>query len=94
MPDRYICSHRHFYQPPQIVWGIRDFECRPGRVLEGMWLAETAVDTETLDLFAFFGPRACGLAPAVAQGAQSGSAAKEWAAAFAALGEKVCVRVS
>jgi alpha-amylase/alpha-mannosidase (GH57 family) len=34
----------------QIVWGIRDFESRFGRKPEGMWLAETAVDLETLDL--------------------------------------------
>jgi predicted glycosyl hydrolase (DUF1957 family) len=32
----------------QIVWGIRDFEHRFKRKPEGMWLAETAVDTETL----------------------------------------------
>jgi alpha-amylase/alpha-mannosidase (GH57 family) len=36
----------------QIVWGIRDFEHRFGRMPEGMWLAETAADTETLDLLA------------------------------------------
>ncbi|MBS1558679.1 MAG: DUF3536 domain-containing protein [Bacteroidetes bacterium] len=33
----------------QIVWGIRDFETRFGRKPEGMWLAETAVDTDTLE---------------------------------------------
>jgi alpha-amylase/alpha-mannosidase (GH57 family) len=36
----------------QIRWGLADFEHRFGRPAEGMWLAETAVDTETLDLMA------------------------------------------
>jgi len=36
----------------QIIWGIRDFESRFGRRPEGMWLAETAVDTDTLEALA------------------------------------------
>lgn len=36
----------------QIVWGIRDFEYRFNRKPEGMWLAETAVDVESLELLA------------------------------------------
>lgn len=34
----------------QIRWGARDFRRRFGRAPEGMWLAETAVDLETLRL--------------------------------------------
>ncbi len=47
----------------QIHWGIRDFEHRFGRRPEGMWLAETAVDMETLDLMAEAGIRFTILSP-------------------------------
>src|SRR3984893_17638414 len=33
----------------QVKWGLRDFEHRFGRSPEGMWLPETAVNTETLE---------------------------------------------
>jgi alpha-amylase/alpha-mannosidase (GH57 family) len=36
----------------QIIWGIRDFESRFARKPEGLWLPETAVDLESLDLAA------------------------------------------
>ncbi len=36
----------------QVRWGIRDFTHRFGRKPEGMWLPETAVDLETLDIMA------------------------------------------
>jgi alpha-amylase/alpha-mannosidase (GH57 family) len=36
----------------QILWGLRDFEFRFGRKAEGLWLPETAVDLESLDLAA------------------------------------------
>ena len=39
----------------QVVWGIADFEHRFGRRPEGMWLAETAVDTESLEVLAEHG---------------------------------------
>jgi alpha-amylase/alpha-mannosidase (GH57 family) len=47
----------------QVLWGIRDFEYRFGRAPEGMWLPETAVDLETLDILAEFGIRFTILAP-------------------------------
>jgi alpha-amylase/alpha-mannosidase (GH57 family) len=36
----------------QVRWGLADFERRFGRKAEGLWLPETAVDLETLDLLA------------------------------------------
>ncbi|MHB1937887.1 MAG: DUF3536 domain-containing protein [Acidobacteriaceae bacterium] len=47
----------------QIRWGIADFEYRFGRKPEGMWLSETAVDLESLDLLARHGIRFTILAP-------------------------------
>ncbi len=47
----------------QIRWGIDDFRHHFGRDPEGMWLAETAVDTETLELLAEAGIRFTILAP-------------------------------
>ena len=47
----------------QIVWGIADFQHRFGRKPEGMWLSETAVDLETLDLLARHDIRFTVLAP-------------------------------
>lgn len=32
----------------QVIWGIKDFETRFGRKPEGIWLAETAVDDDSL----------------------------------------------
>jgi alpha-amylase/alpha-mannosidase (GH57 family) len=47
----------------QIHWGLRDFEIRFGRAAEGMWLPETAVDLETLELLAEHDVRFTILAP-------------------------------
>jgi len=47
----------------QIIWGIGDFEKRFKRAPEGMWLTETAVDIETLELLAKHGIRFTILAP-------------------------------
>jgi alpha-amylase/alpha-mannosidase (GH57 family) len=47
----------------QVLWGIRDFQYRFGRYPEGMWLPETAVDLETLDILANLGIRFTILSP-------------------------------
>jgi predicted glycosyl hydrolase (DUF1957 family) len=41
----------------QVMWGIQDFRHRYNRDPKGMWMAETAVDIETLDVMA-----ECGIA--------------------------------
>jgi alpha-amylase/alpha-mannosidase (GH57 family) len=50
----------------QAFWGIRDFQHRFGRFPEGMWLAETAADLETLEVLAELGIRFTVLAPSQA----------------------------
>jgi alpha-amylase/alpha-mannosidase (GH57 family) len=47
----------------QIRWGIADYKHHYGVAPEGMWLAETAADTETLELLAQEGIRFTLLAP-------------------------------
>ena len=47
----------------QIEWGIRDFELRFGRKPEGMWLAETAINLETVVSLIQSGIRFTVLAP-------------------------------
>ena len=67
----------------QIRWGIADFEHRFQRKPEGMWLAETAADSETLELLADHGilytvlsPYQCALVRPLAD--QDGLSAGEW----------------
>lgn len=61
----------------QIIWGIRDFTHRFKRKPEGMWLAETAVDTETLMMLAERGIRYTILSP-YQSGRVRRLGAKEW----------------
>ncbi|MDM7995129.1 MAG: DUF3536 domain-containing protein [Acidobacteriota bacterium] len=56
-----LCNHRD--KITQIRWGIRDFVHRFGRQPESLWLPETAVDLESLDLMAQMGLKYAILAP-------------------------------
>lgn len=56
-----LCNARD--KVTQVTWGIRDFERRFGRYPEGIWLAETAVNTETLEVLAAHGIQFTILAP-------------------------------
>lgn len=47
----------------QIVWGIKDFESRFKRLPESIWLAETAVDLESLEIMVELGMKYVILAP-------------------------------
>jgi alpha-amylase/alpha-mannosidase (GH57 family) len=62
----------------QVVWGIRDFESRFGRKPEGMWLAETAADTETLDVLAQHGIKFTILSPYQASRVRPLEGEAEW----------------
>lgn len=56
-----LCNTRD--KETQIIWGIKDFESRFQRQPEGMWLPETAVDTETLSILIEHGIKYTILAP-------------------------------
>ena len=51
----------------QVAWGIADFEYRFGRKPQGLWLPETAVDTETLEVLSEHGIEFTIMAPWQAQ---------------------------
>ena len=61
----------------QVIWGIKDFQSRFNRMPEGMWLAETAVDTESLEIMARHGLKFTLLAPRQA-GRSRKIGATEW----------------
>lgn len=56
-----LCSRRD--KETEVRWGVADFRQRFGRAPEGMWLPETAVDDETLDVLAQEGIRFTVVAP-------------------------------
>jgi alpha-amylase/alpha-mannosidase (GH57 family) len=56
-----LASHRD--KVTQVRWGLEDFRARFGREAEGMWLPETAVDDETLEVLAEAGVKFTILAP-------------------------------
>lgn len=62
----------------QVIWGIKDFESRFKRHPEGMWLAEAAVDLESLDIMAEQGIKFTVLAPHQAKRAKKISNKREW----------------
>jgi alpha-amylase/alpha-mannosidase (GH57 family) len=62
----------------QVRWGIDDFVHRFKRAPEGMWLPETAVDLESLDIMAGQGITFCILAPHQAAAVKKSGAAR-WA---------------
>jgi len=52
----------------QIIWGLKDFEKRFNRKSEGIWLSETAIDYDTVDLLIDFDIRFIILSPDQAKG--------------------------
>jgi alpha-amylase/alpha-mannosidase (GH57 family) len=70
-----LCNARD--KETQVYWGIKDFVHRFKRHPEGMWLAETAVDLETLDLLAKYGVKFTILAPRQAMAVRK-IGAKSW----------------
>ena len=77
-------AHSHLILPlanqrdkeTQVIWGIKDFEHRFQRKPEGMWLAETAVDTATLEVLVDHDIKYTILAPRQAQAVRKLDASK------------------
>ena len=61
----------------QVAWGLADFRARFGREPEGMWLPETAVDSETLEVLAEAGVKYTILAPSQAARIRQGDGSWE-----------------
>ncbi|MDX6768850.1 MAG: DUF3536 domain-containing protein [Elusimicrobiota bacterium] len=72
-----LCSRRD--KETLVRWGLADFEARFGRKAQGMWLPETAVDDETLDVLAAEGVEFTILCPTQAEAARP--AGGDWAPA-------------
>jgi alpha-amylase/alpha-mannosidase (GH57 family) len=62
----------------QVAWGLADFRARFGRDAAGIWLPETAVDTETLEVVAEAGLKFTILAPEQAKGEVDPSRPYRW----------------
>ncbi len=62
----------------QVFWGIKDFQARFNRYPEGMWLPETAADTETLETLAGLGIKFTVLAPRQAKRTKKDSKGSKW----------------
>ena len=62
----------------QIIWGIKDFQYRFGRKPEGMWLAETACDRDTLEALMDCGIRFTILSPHQAKAVRKMNSEDNW----------------
>lgn len=64
-------------QETQVIWGIKDFKSRFGRDPEGMWLGETAANTESLEVLAGHGIKFTILSPYQARRVRK-KGSREW----------------